>query len=434
MWLRIRSRLCDATSPTHRSTLLETLYQFLWNLLAAGVVHHLPNRDAASRAARVEAGLAVPIEPRKVVQLSLSDRPPVGKAKGVQVDCTYDTEGKMKSVAYGKTYTCSFDTMGRPVGMTGSSSNTWVRNVTYGPAGEMTYMEYLQEAGGAFWRQETRRYNERLQLTHHPITRDGSPNLEYEYLYNEGANAGRVARINEGISGEDVVYQYDNLNRLIRAETTATSTIDWGQHYHYDGFGNLRRKEAVKGAATPDTDWINVDADNQMTDPGYGYDLNGNLTTMPGPGGCSMTLTYRPLQPRLHRRRQRHLRRRRLRLRPRRPPRLETLRLRYHRRALLPLRHHRQPAPGIRAQRHLRQRPPTHPHLPLLREQTHRGHRLVRRTERLDRHRPPRQRRPPRRKPDPVLPLRRRTHLDAQRPPQIRHLLPRHHLRAGLCA
>ena len=37
-----------------------------------------------------------------------------------------------------------------------------------------------------------------------------------------------------------------------------------------------------------------MDADNQMTDPGYGYDLNGNLTTMPGPGGCSMTLTYDP--------------------------------------------------------------------------------------------------------------------------------------------
>ena len=39
----------------------------------------------------------------------------------------------MRTVAYqGRTYTHSFDSMGRPVGLTDSSSHTWVHNVTNG--------------------------------------------------------------------------------------------------------------------------------------------------------------------------------------------------------------------------------------------------------------------------------------------------------------
>lgn len=50
-------------------------------------------------------------------------------------------------------------------------------------------------------------------------------------------------------SGEDVVYSYDALNRLITANTTASSTTNWGQSFTYDGFGNLYQKTVTQGSA-----------------------------------------------------------------------------------------------------------------------------------------------------------------------------------------
>ena len=67
--------------------------------------------------------------------------------------------------------------------------------------------------------------------------------LDEEYVYPAG-NAGRIARKKDWISGEEVVYQYDELNRLIRAETTGPA---WGLNFSYDGFGNRTAQTVTKG-------------------------------------------------------------------------------------------------------------------------------------------------------------------------------------------
>jgi RHS repeat-associated protein len=125
-----------------------------------------------------------------------------------------------------------------------------VSDVTYGPAGEMLTMTGMVN--------ESRGYNSRLQLT-------SFNGVSYGY---GASNNGRIA--SETVSGETVVYQYDELNRLIRAETQGDV---WGQEFIYDGFGNLTEKRVTKGSAPAMS--VPVDgATNRAI--GYAYDANGN--------------------------------------------------------------------------------------------------------------------------------------------------------------
>ena len=59
-------------------------------------------------------------------------------------------------------------------------------------------------------------------------------------------NNGKLASQTDNVSGEQVVYAYDALNRL--ASATATSGT-WGQSYSYDGFGNLTAQNVTAGSA-----------------------------------------------------------------------------------------------------------------------------------------------------------------------------------------
>ncbi|HKV95862.1 MAG TPA: hypothetical protein VJR90_00005, partial [Gammaproteobacteria bacterium] len=93
---------------------------------------------------------------------------PVTVTADLEASYGYDNEGRMTSVQYpssagsgftGDNYSYSFDSLGRPVGLTDQTTlQTAVNGVTYGPAGEMLTMGY----GGMT---ETRTYNSLLQLT-----------------------------------------------------------------------------------------------------------------------------------------------------------------------------------------------------------------------------------------------------------------------------
>ena len=73
------------------------------------------------------------------------------------------------------------------------------------------------------------------------------------------------------MSGEQVSYGYDSLNRLISASASSGA---WGQSFTYDGFGNLLQKTVTQGSAP--TLSVAVDpATNRMV--GQSYDANGNL-------------------------------------------------------------------------------------------------------------------------------------------------------------
>lgn len=50
------------------------------------------------------------------------------------------------------------------------------------------------------------------------------------------------------VTGEEITYQYDSLNRLVSAVTTDNPNVtQWGQQFVYDGFGNLQQKNVIKG-------------------------------------------------------------------------------------------------------------------------------------------------------------------------------------------
>ena len=204
---------------------------------------------------------------------------------------TYDNEGRMTSVQYpqGGTYNYSYDTLGRPSGMTEQQDRLvqWVKNVAYNQAGAMTAMSWLSVKGDTpgedEYYSETRQYNVRLQLTR--LTVAGQMDLDYRYSPTQ--NNGRITQMKDYVSGEEVSYAYDSLNRLISAVTTGP---EWGQNYSYDGFGNMAAQTVTKGTAPQWTLGINQ-ATNRIVTDGFSYDANGNLTQMPNSTGFT-DLTY----------------------------------------------------------------------------------------------------------------------------------------------
>jgi RHS repeat-associated protein len=183
---------------------------------------------------------------------------------------TYDTEGRMTSIAYpnaGPTYNFTFDSMGRAAGMTQSGGGTLVNNITYGPAGELLTMSYLGY-------NETRQYNNVLQMTRLTTNNAVGVQTDFEYRFpTAGSNNGQLWQMKDWVTGEEVTYAYDALQRLSSATTTGP---EWGQSYTYDGFGNLLSQTVTKGTAPYMS--INVDPlTNRVV--GTSYDSNGNDLT-----------------------------------------------------------------------------------------------------------------------------------------------------------
>ena len=176
----------------------------------------------------------------------------------------WDNEGRMTSQSYpaqdyltaGPQYAYQFDAMGRTNGMTGPPWNLTIATAAYGPAGELTSLNG-----------DTRTYNTLGQLT-----RISGGGIDLEYVYTAGQNNGRITQQIDHVSGEQVTYQYDQLNRLSHAETLDNS---WGLSYGYDGFGNLTAKTVTKGTAIPGWTGFTV-AYDPATNHGGGYDANGN--------------------------------------------------------------------------------------------------------------------------------------------------------------
>jgi hypothetical protein len=135
--------------------------------------------------------------------------------------------------------------------MTDSSSNSMVSSVTYGASSELLGMTYRPNVSTPSIT-EARTYNSLGQLTNLTNTNYSGTFMSLQYAYPAGANNGKISSQKDWISGEEVVYAYDSLNRLISAVTTAASdqvATPWGQGFSYDGFGNLTAKTVLKGSA-----------------------------------------------------------------------------------------------------------------------------------------------------------------------------------------
>ena len=204
-----------------------------------------------------------------------------GPTVDLPVTYTWDNEGKMTSLGYpgGAVSNYSFDEMGRLGGMTDENANT-LATATYGVAGELLSLWMAQAYSSGMT--ETRAYNSLMQMTRQTVTLQGQTftYMDLEYRYPTGQNNGRITQAKDWMTGEEVTYTYDAVQRLVQAQTTADAQSGgWGTAYGYDGFGNLWSKTTTKGSAPP----LSVTYD-RTTNRQYGvnYDANGNPLTVNG--------------------------------------------------------------------------------------------------------------------------------------------------------
>jgi RHS repeat-associated protein len=196
----------------------------------------------------------------------------------------YDNEGRMTSTQFpnsGPNVAWAYDSMGRFNTMTETISGaTIISGATYGPSSEL-----LTLSGSVA---ESRTYNSMLQLTN--LTSNG---VNMTYGYSATQNNGKITSQTDNISGEQVVYTYDALNRLASAQATSAA---WGQSYAYDGFGNLTDQNVIAGSA-PSYHVVPNAATNHLgtTDlngnpaPGFSYDIENRLL-----GGGGYKYVYAP--------------------------------------------------------------------------------------------------------------------------------------------
>jgi YD repeat-containing protein len=141
----------------------------------------------------------------------------------------YDNEGRMTSEQYplsGPNMAFTYDSMGRPYSAEDQNNNNLgVTSATYYPAGPLQQM-LGGSANGAYGGQSFS-YNAMLQLTG---VSGGGVNIQYNYSSTH--NNGKIISQVDMISGEQVNYAYDALNRLASAQTQSNS---WGQSFTFLG-------------------------------------------------------------------------------------------------------------------------------------------------------------------------------------------------------
>ena len=186
----------------------------------------------------------------------------------------YDAEGRLTSSKYpagtssspdaAVRYTTDHDALGRQSGLYVGDTppyTTMVSNVTYNAAGQLTAMSTNGYA-------ETRQYNTNLQLTR--IAAGGGQGIDFTYTYPTSGNNGRISQMTDNISGEQVNYTYDVMNRLVQSASNVTGHT---MAFAYDGFGNLTQQGQTILSIEATT--------NRINSAGYQYNANGNVTQTP---------------------------------------------------------------------------------------------------------------------------------------------------------
>ena len=94
---------------------------------------------------------------------------------------------------------------------------------------------------------------------------------DLEYRYSATQNNGRITQLKNWVSGEEVNYQYDALQRLSSASTTGP---EWGLNFSYDGFGNKTAQTVTEGNGSADE--RNIRSGDEPDDRGAAR-CNGNV-------------------------------------------------------------------------------------------------------------------------------------------------------------
>jgi RHS repeat-associated protein len=197
---------------------------------------------------------------------------------------SYNLDGSLHTLQYpsGHTLIYSYNTAQRPVSVVDNNGTSFASNAHYFASGEIGYV--VNGATGSFSGiVASENYNVRLQPNEIAAAVGAQPfvlDLIYDYssCNGNGANNGNVCRVvnNKVVDhSRDQSFTYDQLNRLIRAQSASNSGPNcWGESYGYDPWGNMINRSVTK--CTGEGPLPGANNKNQMS--GYGYDAAGNLT------------------------------------------------------------------------------------------------------------------------------------------------------------
>ena len=119
-----------------------------------------------------------------------------------------------------------------------------------------------------------------MQLQSLSYTKPGQTLFSLSYGYTQGGgNNGQLTSITDNVdAGRNATYTYDALARLSTAVTTGSATYpQWGLSWTYDRYGNRTAQTVTAGSGPSNSVTVSAST-NRITDPGYSYDANGNMT------------------------------------------------------------------------------------------------------------------------------------------------------------
>ena len=217
---------------------------------------------------------------------------------------TYDFAGDLATLTYpsGRTVTYSTDSAGRPSSAKDVANNiTYIMGpclngisnigVCYAPQGAVSGDSFGPDTGNYITHEES--YNNRLQPNRTNVFVQGGAtlmSLSYGFVDASAHNNGNVMSITNSVDAtRSQSFAYDQLNRLVTAETTSTYATSpahcWGEAYIYDNsattpgeFGNITNinvaSTSYNGCAQESLSIVSSAA-NQITS--FSYDASGNV-------------------------------------------------------------------------------------------------------------------------------------------------------------
>jgi RHS repeat-associated protein len=218
---------------------------------------------------------------------------------------TYDLKGDLATLTYpsGRVMTYVTDSAARPSSaqdvpnnifyMQGTCSNGINSlGVCYAPQGAIASAN-VGPTGGSTWLKAAMTYNDRLQPNQIQYSNQAGSlmSLQYSFLDASSHNNGNVMAVTNLVDGtRSQQFTYDQLNRLLTAETTSTYSTSpahcWGEAYVYDNatttpgeFGNLTNinvpSTAYNGCQMESSLSLVANSNNQISS--FSYDTSGNI-------------------------------------------------------------------------------------------------------------------------------------------------------------
>jgi RHS repeat-associated protein len=218
----------------------------------------------------------------------------INQSVGVLIYYSYNLDGSIASITYPGGRIVNYAD-GNAQRMTKAADSTnGINYVTapssgamYAPQGAVANVLHGFVSGGFGGITESYTYNNRLEVTGIQATSSAGTPLNLAYSYVSGNNGNISQQTNSVTSGRTQNYTYDTLNRLLTAQTVATSGGDcWGQSFGNNGppptlaadaLANLFYASSIQCSSPAPQFTMNTSNNNQFTGTGIGYDVDGDM-------------------------------------------------------------------------------------------------------------------------------------------------------------